>query len=135
MTPGSATATPGSAKVFPGCAAGDPAQVVVPIMRSVYTAANDAEADRVRDGLQREMQRGRESRTPLPAAIARAAGAGVAERAVVGTRSEVTDRLARYRERLGMDLLIARPQVANTTQSEREAALERLASEVLPDLT
>jgi alkanesulfonate monooxygenase SsuD/methylene tetrahydromethanopterin reductase-like flavin-dependent oxidoreductase (luciferase family) len=113
----------------------DPPDVVVPIMRTVYTAASDAEAERVRDALEREMQRGRESRTPLPAAIARAASAGVSERSVIGTRSEVTDRLAHYRERLGMDLLIARPQVANTTQAEREAALERLACEVLPDLT
>jgi len=112
----------------------DSTRVVVPIMRTIYTAANDAEAERVRQGLETEMRRGRQSRTPLPPAIARAANAAVSERAVVGTRSEVTDQLARYRERLGMDLLIARPQVANTSQPEREAALERLAGEVLPAL-
>ena len=114
--------------------AADSTRVVVPIMRTIYTAASDAEAERVRQGLEKEMQRGRQSRTPLPAAIARAAGAAVSERAVVGTRSEVTDQLARYRERLGMDLLIARPQVANTSQPECEAALERLACDVLPAL-
>jgi alkanesulfonate monooxygenase SsuD/methylene tetrahydromethanopterin reductase-like flavin-dependent oxidoreductase (luciferase family) len=116
-------------------ASADPSRIVVPIMRTIYTAASDAEAKRVRQALEAEMRRARQSRTRLPAAIARAAGAPVSERAVVGTRAEVTDQLARYRERLGMDLLIARPQIADAPQPECEAALERLAYEVLPELS
>jgi alkanesulfonate monooxygenase SsuD/methylene tetrahydromethanopterin reductase-like flavin-dependent oxidoreductase (luciferase family) len=112
----------------------DPDRIVVPIMRTIYAAASDAEAERVRRALDAEMRRGLQSRTPLPAAIARAASADVRERAVVGTCSEVRDQLARYRERLGMDLLIARPQIADASQPECEAALERLVCEVLPEL-
>jgi alkanesulfonate monooxygenase SsuD/methylene tetrahydromethanopterin reductase-like flavin-dependent oxidoreductase (luciferase family) len=112
----------------------DPGRVVVPIMRTIYTAASDAEAGRVRQALEGEMRRGLRSRTRLPAAIARAAAAAVDERAVVGTRAQVTDALARYRQRLGMDLLIARPQIGAASQPECEAALERLVCEVLPAL-
>ena len=111
----------------------DAERIVVPIMRTVYAAGSDAEAARVYAGLEREMRTTR-SAARVPAAIARAAEAGVEERAVVGTRNEVLDQLARYRERLGMDLLVARPQVGAASQLEREAALERLAGEVMPAL-
>ncbi len=111
----------------------DAGQLVVPVMRTVYVAGSDTEAARVYGALEREMRATR-SGARVPAAIARAAEAGVDERAVVGTRNEVHDRLARYRERLGMDLLVARPQVAAVSQSEREAALERLAADVIPAL-
>ncbi len=112
----------------------DPADIVVPVMRTVYVAASDAEAARVYAGLERES---RAVRSPgkLPAAIARAAEAGVEERAIVGLRDEVIDHLARYRERLGMDLLVARPQVSAASPAEQEAALESLATEVIPALT
>jgi alkanesulfonate monooxygenase SsuD/methylene tetrahydromethanopterin reductase-like flavin-dependent oxidoreductase (luciferase family) len=111
----------------------DPEGLVVPIMRTVHVAGSDEEAARVHAGLEREMRATR-SGARVPAAIARAAEAGVEDRAVVGTRNEVKDRLARYRERLGMDLLVVRPQVGAASQAEREAALERLAGEVLPAL-
>lgn len=107
-------------------------EIVVPIMRTVYAAATDEEAARVREGLERETRQTRPAK--LPDAIARAAGESLERRTVVGTVSEVTELLAEYRERLGMNLLVARPQVAGTSQSEREAALERLASDVLPGL-
>lgn len=111
----------------------DAKQLVVPIMRTVYVAASDTEAARVYGALEKEMNAG-PPRGRLPAAIARAAEAAVEERAVVGQRDEVIDRLSRYREQLGMDLLVARPQVGATSQTEREAALERLATEVMPAL-
>jgi alkanesulfonate monooxygenase SsuD/methylene tetrahydromethanopterin reductase-like flavin-dependent oxidoreductase (luciferase family) len=112
----------------------DPADIVVPVMRTVYVAANDAEAARVYAALEKES---RAVRSPgkLPAAIARAAEASVEERAVVGLRDEVIDQLARYRDRLGMDLLVARPQVGAATPAEQQAALESLATEVMPALT
>jgi alkanesulfonate monooxygenase SsuD/methylene tetrahydromethanopterin reductase-like flavin-dependent oxidoreductase (luciferase family) len=108
-----------------------PEDLVVPVMRTVYVAGSDEEAARVYGALEREMSATR-SRGKVPAAIARAAEAGVHERAVIGTRNEVIDRLASYRDRLGMDLLVARPQLAAVSQPEREAALERLAGEVIP---
>lgn len=111
----------------------EPPQPVVPIMRTVYVAKTDEEAARVRRGLERETQQTRPAK--LPAAIARAAGESLDRRTVIGTRADVEDQLAAYRERLGMNLLIARPQIADTSQAEREAALERLAGDVLPGLS
>ncbi len=112
----------------------DPADIVVPVMRTVYVAASDAEAARVYAALERESRAVR-SPAKLPAAIARAAEASVEERAVIGLRDEVIDHLSRYRERLGMDLLVARPQVGAASPAEQEAALESLATEVIPALT
>lgn len=111
----------------------DPSDIVVPVMRTVYVAERDAEAARVFAALEKET---RAVRVPgqVPAALARAAEAGVEERAVVGLASEVIDQLSRYRERLGMDLLVARPQVGAASPRERAAALERLATEVVPHL-
>jgi len=110
-----------------------PSDLVVPVMRTVHVAASDAEAKRVVAALEDEQRRTRPA-GPLPAVIARAAAAGVHQRAVVGLRQEVVDHLGAYRERLGMDLLVARPQVRGATPSEREAALERLAGDVIPAL-
>ena len=115
----------------PGVDAGD---IVVPVMRTVYVAASDAEASRVYAALEKETRAVRPPGSKLPASLARAAAATVEERAVVGLRNEVIDQLSRYRERLGVDLLVARPQVGAASTAEREAALERLASEVMPAL-
>lgn len=112
----------------------DSADIVVPVMRTVYVAANDAEAARVYGALEKETRAVRPAGGKLPSAIARAAEAGVEERVIVGRRNEVIDLLSRYRERLGMDLLVARPQVGATSPAEREAALERLVAEVMPAL-
>ncbi len=109
------------------------ADLVVPVMRTVHVAASDAEAARVIAALEDEQRRARPG-GPLPAAVARAAAGGVHQRAVVGLRQEVTDRLGAYRERLGMDLLVARPQIRAASTGEREAALERLALDVMPAL-
>jgi proline dehydrogenase len=46
----------------------------------------------------------------------------------------VIDQLGRYRERLGLDLLVARPQLGAASAAERQAALERLALEVMPEI-
>jgi alkanesulfonate monooxygenase SsuD/methylene tetrahydromethanopterin reductase-like flavin-dependent oxidoreductase (luciferase family) len=108
--------------------------IVVPVMRTVYVASTDAEAARVYAGLERETRASRRPQSVLPKAIARAAQADVSERVIVGTRNEVFDHVARYRDRLGMNLLIARPQVANVSDAEREASLERLA-DLAPELS
>jgi alkanesulfonate monooxygenase SsuD/methylene tetrahydromethanopterin reductase-like flavin-dependent oxidoreductase (luciferase family) len=108
-------------------------ELVVPVMRTVYVAGSDAEAARVYGALEKEMSATR-PRGRVPAAIARAADAAVEDRAVIGLRDEVIDQLSRYQEQLGMDLLVARPQVGAASQPEREAALERLVADVMPAL-
>lgn len=106
----------------------DSRDIVVPIMRTVHVAANDAEALRVSAAMEREI---RSSGGRVPKALARAAEGGVAARTLIGTTHAVIDQVGRYRDRLGMDLLIARPQVPGASDAEREASLERLAGEVL----
>ena len=54
---------------------------------------------------------------------------------MVGQAAKVTDQLARYRKELGMNLMVIRPQVSGTEESERLDALDRLIEEVMPALT
>ena len=70
----------------------------------------------------------------LPAAIARAISAPLADRVIVGSVAEVTDRIGDYCLRLGMNLLIVRVQVAGASHGEREESLARLSEDVLPSL-
>lgn len=110
----------------------DPKSLVVPILRTVHVAKTDAEAARVLRALEQEsrsMLRGR-----APKALARAVEARIEDRVVVGTRDYAIDTLARYRERIDVDLLIVRPELSGATQAEREEAIERLQLEVMPEL-
>ena len=66
-------------------------------------------------------------RRSAPKALARAAEGRLEDRVLVGTRSELEDGIARYRERLGMDLLVVRTEVPGVDEAERTAGLERLA--------
>jgi alkanesulfonate monooxygenase SsuD/methylene tetrahydromethanopterin reductase-like flavin-dependent oxidoreductase (luciferase family) len=101
-------------------------------MRTVHVAASDGEARRALEGLRAEF--GARPRGG-PGALARAARGTLEERVVVGTISRVTDALASYRERLRMDLVIARVQLPGVSPPEQQASLERLTGEVLPKLT
>jgi alkanesulfonate monooxygenase SsuD/methylene tetrahydromethanopterin reductase-like flavin-dependent oxidoreductase (luciferase family) len=96
-----------------------------PVMRTAWVARDDAEAARVAAALEGEARRVAPGR--LPPALARAAAGGVDERALLGTRERVADRIALYRERVGMDLLVARTVVPGTDATEQAASLERLA--------
>ncbi len=107
----------------------DPARIPVPVMRSVFVAPSDARARAVRDALAEEA--GRLGRS-LPPAMARGAAGDVAQRALVGTASEVRDRIAAYRERLGMDLLIVRAEIAGAQPGEMADSLAQLAGEIVP---
>ena len=100
----------------------------VPVMRIAYAAASDAEAQRVLGALEGDALA---AARRAPAALARAASEPITARAIVGTRGFVRDELARYRERIGMDLVVARTEVPGASEAERDAALERLAEEVL----
>jgi len=98
--------------------------VQAPVMRTVFVAGDDAEAGRVRDALAGEA---RGIAASAPRALARAAGGALDERVLVGVAGEVRDGIARYRERLGMDLLVARVEVGGVSPAARDASLERLA--------
>jgi len=109
--------------------AGTPAPPVA-VMRTVHVAADAAEARWLREAAESE----------FAALAARAAGAladaaaGAAEdRVIVGEAAEVADGIARYRERLGLDLLVVRA-AARSDERERRASLERLLGDVLPRL-
>lgn len=113
-------------------ATGDtPPAFEVPVMRTVHVAANDGEVRRALAGLQAEFDA---RPTGGAGVLARAARGALEERVVVGTVSQVADALAVYRERLGLDLLIARVQLPGVSAPEQQASLERLAGQVLPEL-
>ena len=97
---------------------------LVPVMRTAFVARDDAEAARVREALAAET---RALAPGAPAALARAAAGPLEERVLVGTASEVRDAPARYRERLGLDLIVARCEVGGAPAAARDASLERLA--------
>ena len=95
-----------------------------PVMRTLFVARDDAEAGAVRDALGAEARALAGGVSP---ALARKASGPLAERVLVGTANEVRDGVARYRERLGMDLLVARVEVPGVPPAARDASLERLA--------
>jgi len=107
-----------------------PQSRVVPIMRVVHVATDDAEVARVVGALEAEGKQLRGTSGRLPKALARAASAPIEQRCIVGMRSEVIDRIGDYREKLGMNLLITRPQLRGIDHSAQLASLERLAEEV-----
>jgi alkanesulfonate monooxygenase SsuD/methylene tetrahydromethanopterin reductase-like flavin-dependent oxidoreductase (luciferase family) len=109
----------------------EPAPVRVPVMRTLHVAGDDAEAKRALAGLEREFP-GR--RADARGALARAAGGRLEDRVLVGVESAVADGIARYRERLGVDLLVARVQIPGVADAETRASLERLATRVVPSL-
>ena len=95
----------------------------VAVMRTVHVAADAAAARRVREGAEAE----------FAAMAARARGAiaarasGTAEdRVIIGEIGEVAERIAQYREALGMDHLVVR-SASRIDDDERRASLARLA--------
>jgi alkanesulfonate monooxygenase SsuD/methylene tetrahydromethanopterin reductase-like flavin-dependent oxidoreductase (luciferase family) len=103
----------------------------VPVMRALYVARTDSDARRVLEALRAAQLR---PGTNTPSALTRAAAGALEDRVVVGSVTEVVERLHSYRERLGMDLVIAVGTVPGASLDECEASLERLACEVLPRL-
>ncbi len=93
------------------------------VIRTVHVAGGDAEARRVREALEREFER---LRRRAPALLAKRATGPLSDRVLVGTASEIDEVVARYRELLGMDLLVARTGVPGVTPAEARAAFERL---------
>lgn len=107
----------------------DPRAPQVPVMRTAFLAEDDRAAARVWAALEKEARP--PTGGPAPKALVRAAAGSLEDRILVGTRNQVADRIATYRERLGMDLLVVRTEVPGATEPEREASLEALA-ELIP---
>lgn len=103
----------------------DPRAPRVPVMRTAFLAKDDRTAARVWAALEREQPI--VPRGPPNKALARAAEGPLADRVLVGTRSELEDRIASYREQIGLDLLVVRTEVPGASETEREASLEALA--------
>ena len=103
----------------------------VAVMRTVHVAADAAQARRLRAAAEAE----------FAALAARAGGGALAEasagaaheRVIIGEAGEVAEAIARYRERLGLELLVVRA-AAQADARERREALERLVGDVLPRL-
>ena len=104
--------------------------LAVPMLRSVFVAGDDREAAGVFGAMEREA-RGL-VRGPVPKALSRAAEAPLEERVLVGSVQRVADEIGRYRDRVGLDLLIARVEVPGAETAQREESLGRLVEEVLP---
>jgi len=102
------------------------------VMRTVFVSDDPDELATARASLAQEMAGRREG---MPEAIRKALDAPLDERAVIGTTSEVTERLASDRARLAIDLLIVRPQLAGLDTTTLERSLIHLAKEVWPHIS
>ena len=110
----------------------DPSVLAVPIMRTVFISNDEREAMRVFGAMEREARA--MTRGPVPAALGRAAEAPLEERVLVGSVERVTDEIARYRERIGLDLLICRVDVPGTSTEQQENSFRHLVEDVAPAL-
>lgn len=109
----------------------DPRSLAVPVMRTVHVAADAAEARRVCAAAEAEFAA---IAARARGAIAARAAGGAGDRVIVGEAAEVTERIATYREEIGMDHLVVRP-AGRTGPEQRRASLARLVEQVLPRLS
>lgn len=100
------------------------------VMRTVFVSDRQEEIDRALEAVRREMAWRRSA--GVPDAVRRAFDAPLDERIVFGSAEAVTERLVRDRTRLGIDLLIARSQLADVAHDALERSLDRLAREIWP---
>ncbi len=103
----------------------------VPVMRTAHVAGSRAEAEHVREAAAVEFS---EVAQRVGKTLAAKAAGAADDRVIVGEVSEVVERIETYRETLGMDLLVVRP-APGTDQLQRLASLERLTTQVWPQLT
>ncbi|MCH2172222.1 LLM class flavin-dependent oxidoreductase [Myxococcota bacterium] len=95
----------------------------VPIIRSVFVSSNEAAEARVRLGLKRQAAGLAKAR---PARLRRLADGDTDDWAIVGSVAAVEERIARYREELGMTHLIASARVPGAEDHEVQGTLEEL---------
>lgn len=101
------------------------------VMRTIFVSEDAGERASVRASLAGEMN-GR--RRGMPAAVSRALDSPIDERVVVGTQAEVSARLIHEQRRLGIDLLVVRPQIAGLDPGTAERSLRVLAREIWPSV-
>ena len=99
------------------------------VMRTVFVSENPDERAQARATLATEMTGGRAG---MPKAVTEALDAPLEERVVIGSPAQVQARLIRERQRLGIDLLISRPQISGLETDVLERSLCLLAREVWP---
>jgi len=99
------------------------------VLRTVFVSDSARERDAIRARLASELPA---RRAGLPEAIHTAIDAPLDARAVIGPPEAVIERLAADRARLGLDLLIVRPQLAGIDRDVLERSLDWLAGTVWP---
>ena len=110
-------------------------QPIVPIMRTVFICRNDSIKKQILERLDSENRHYTKNRNvKTPKVIADAMKAPIEERVIVGSVAEVTEQLSLYRNSLGMNLMVIRPQLSGTDESERVESVDRLLEEVWPQL-
>lgn len=108
----------------------DPTKAVLKLaLRTVFVHEDAAVLEAARASLEGELA-GR--RKGMPAAVHEAMDAPLDARAILGTPDEVRARLVALQERLDLDLLVARPQLAKIDRRDAERSLRLLAGEVWP---
>ena len=100
-------------------------------MRTVFVSESADEIEAARNALLSEMS-GR--RMGMPKAVSEAMDAPLEARAVIGTPDEVRERLTLERQRLGIDLLVTRPQLRGLKDDALIRSLEYLAKEIWPSV-
>ena len=99
------------------------------VMRTLFVSEDAREVAAAREALGREMAgRGK----GMPKAVSEALESPLDARALVGSPEEVTRRLSQEHARLGLDLLVARPQIGRLGRDVLERSLRLLAEQVWP---
>lgn len=102
------------------------------VMRTIFVSESEIELTRARTALDDELKR----RGPrMPAAVERALGSSLDARVLVGRPAQVRERLRTDCARLGIDLLIVRPEIGGVEAKSLEASLACLASEIWPQIS
>ncbi|MEZ4289989.1 MAG: LLM class flavin-dependent oxidoreductase [Myxococcota bacterium] len=101
------------------------------VMRTVFVGSDPDVLARARAALEAETD-GR--RAALPTAVERALARPLDERAILGPPDFVREALLALRARLGIDLLIVRPQIAGLETADQMRSLECLAREIWPEV-
>jgi alkanesulfonate monooxygenase SsuD/methylene tetrahydromethanopterin reductase-like flavin-dependent oxidoreductase (luciferase family) len=98
-------------------------------MRTIFVSEKKNEVEAAREALTHEMAgRGK----GMPKAVSQALDTPLDARALIGSPEEVTRRLSEERDRLGLDLLVARPQIGRLDRDVLERSLTSLAQDVWP---
>jgi alkanesulfonate monooxygenase SsuD/methylene tetrahydromethanopterin reductase-like flavin-dependent oxidoreductase (luciferase family) len=99
------------------------------VMRTIFVSEKKNEVEMAREALTHEMAgRGK----GMPKAVSQALDTPLEARALIGSPEEVTRRLSEERDRLGLDLLVARPQIGRLDRNVLERSLKFLAQDVWP---